>query len=122
MNTAKDIFETAYLETIYVLIAPNAIFNLKIGWFHAGFDTWLTQNHITTWVKMTAANPYSMELSVAENSQRNELLRHELNALGYKVLYGSEGRPPTGQMAAPRTWFFRSQHCAKEGANTGTKI
>jgi hypothetical protein len=105
MNSAKDIFETAYLETIYVLTAPDAIFELKIGEFHADFDAWLSQKSITTWVKMTAANPYSRELSVEENNERNHLLRNDLIALGYHTLYGSEGKPPHSEWQ-PEPGFF----------------
>ncbi len=105
MNSAKERFEAAYLETIYVLTAPDAIFELKIGEFHADFDVWLNQKKITTWVKMTAANPYSRELSLAENDERNDLLRNNLIAWGYHTLYGSEGKPPHGEWQ-PEPGFF----------------
>lgn len=105
MNSAKDHFETAYLETIYVLTASDVIFELKIGEFYVAFNNWLTKHNIKTWVKMTAANPYSRELTTEENVERNHLLRNDLATLGYYTLYGSEGRPPHGEWQ-PEPGFF----------------
>lgn len=106
MNSVKDSFEKAYLETIYVLIAPDATLELKIGEFHPSFDFWLTKHNIKTWVKMTAANPYSRELSKEENDERNSLLRNDLASLGYHNLHGSEGRPPNGEWQEEPGFFI----------------
>ncbi len=89
----KAQFKQAYLDTTYVLKTDAIQFNLKINVFHPDFNNWLKANNINTWVKMTAANPYSQMRSKSENEYRNAHLETALRQLKYTDLYFSEGRP-----------------------------
>lgn len=100
----KHQFEQAYLQTTYVLKTNSYQFDLKIGRYHPAFNEWLTTHSIKTWVKMTAANPYSQALLAEENEVRNQQLNTDLFALGY-ITYPSEGRPENDDWQ-PELGFF----------------
>jgi len=88
----KEKLNALYIKTTYTVHTKKIIFNIRIGETNTEFQIWLAKNNIQTWAMITAANPYSIELSEEENKERNA--KFELQLQKEKIDYcRSEGRP-----------------------------
>lgn len=67
---------------------------LKVGVIHTGINDLLKRLNVSSWCFITAWNPLSIELSLQENTKRNEELFADLH--DDQVIKG-EGRDPNGK-------------------------
>ena len=99
----KDLLNS-YLHTSYT-IYPAAGENLvfKINKTNATLDLFLQQQHAIAFALLTAWNPRSQLLTVAENRRRNQLLRTDVQR--YRT-FAAAGVPAAGEDWEPETSFF----------------
>lgn len=85
----------AYLQTAYVVRAPQGVHALRIGARHPAFDAELETAGAECWAVVTAWNPGSLLRSVEENARSQAEL---LQAIGELVLSGwaAEGKADGG--------------------------
>ena len=76
----------AYHHSLYQVDEP--LWQLHIGQLHPAFDCWLATQGAQTWAFITAYNPRSELLSVAENACRQAALEQSLRAAGYRCFSG----------------------------------
>lgn len=67
----REELEVHYRKTTYTAHTEKQIFEIRIDQKNDDFRKWLKENNIQTWTMLTAANPYSTELSEEENKERN---------------------------------------------------
>ena len=63
-------------------------FDLRIGQVHEAFRDGLQQRQVTAWAILTASNPASRLLGLAENRLRQQQLQRCLSASAYSVFPG----------------------------------
>jgi hypothetical protein len=83
----QALFE-AYRRTIYYADTPIGRLALRIGECEAQLDRLLAEHGSRTWAFLTAFNPGSQPLSIAENQWRQALLDDELRAGGWTCFPG----------------------------------
>ena len=75
--------EAAFLATTYRVEAPDAHFDLRIGWSDPEFDRFLMQQGASNWGIVTACNPGAI-LTPEQNVQRHAALQARVTALGWQ--------------------------------------
>lgn len=88
----------AYCQTHYSVMAPVP-FTLLIGQINMQLLALFAQQGVSSAAFITAFNPFSHELSPAENLSRQETLESEIDRRGL-VFFRGEGRHPTGNWPA----------------------
>ena len=81
MSRIDEVTLRAYRETDYRVEAERP-FVLRVGAFSPELATLYRQHAVTASAFITACNPHSRTLEVAENAQRQGRLAAELDALG----------------------------------------
>jgi hypothetical protein len=94
----------AYLRTSYWVDAPSGMTLIRIGQSCPQIDELLEAVAAHTWAFITAWNPLSRELSMAENAVRHTALEDRLASLGLATLPGF-GESPDGEWPAERSVF-----------------
>jgi len=74
----KEELDTLYIQTTYTVHTEEKVFDIRINQINLDFQTWLKTNNIQAWAMITAANPYSTNLSEEENKKRNANFELEL--------------------------------------------
>lgn len=83
---------SAYRATCYrILLEPTPI-DLRIGEANAAFDAWLAGIGAATAVFLTAWNPRSQRLPLADNRQRQQALLGDLQQRGHRY-WPAQGLP-----------------------------
>ena len=78
----------AYLATKYCALTPDGEFIIQINKTPPELDRLLEANDVEEWAFITAWNPHSEELCLAENTARHEQLKQKLEKLGYVAFEG----------------------------------
>ncbi|MGD8476217.1 MAG: DUF3293 domain-containing protein [Burkholderiales bacterium] len=94
MTVAKAL-QAAYLKTVYRVLGAAEPIDIRIGRCSPGLDRLLSQNGVTQWAFLTAANPRSQPLPDAENAQRNADMKRVLHEQGWYTL-DAVGLPDDG--------------------------
>jgi Protein of unknown function (DUF3293) len=85
----------AYLQTAYVVRAPQGVHALRIGATHPAFDAEVEAAGARSWAVVTAWNPGSLPRTAEENVlAQGELLR--VTALLGLVVWAAEGKADGG--------------------------
>jgi hypothetical protein len=91
----------AYMETDYVLDIDDEECVVRVqGEVPERLAKYLESNKAESWTIISAYNPYSLELSTAENQRRHGLLQELLTGLQYKC-YPAVGRSAAGDWEEP---------------------
>lgn len=86
----REDLAAAYRKTSYVVDAPVvAAFAIRIGEACPPLDELMERTGTTAWAFVTACNPRSKPLAVAENATRMERLREVIERGGYAFLPGA---------------------------------
>ena len=80
--------EAAFLATTYRVVAPELVFDLRIGEPDPAFAAFLQQRGVANWGIMTACNPGGRQ-TLTENAQRHAALQARLDTLGLHYLSAS---------------------------------
>lgn len=83
---------SAYEATTFAATIHGARMEIRIGARHPELDQLCTARGIAEWAFVTACNPGSQLLPVAENSRRLALLREDVRALELALFEGN-GEP-----------------------------
>ncbi len=81
-------FETAYLQTNYVVQNEERQIIIRIGEYNLALDELLKLNKAESWAFITAYNPYSNSLPVEENENRQAKLLTRLKESNFRFLNG----------------------------------
>ena len=79
----------AYLTTQYCASTPQGEITIQINKPHPELDLLLEAHEVEEWAFITASNPFSEELSPAENTDRHEQLVQKVKELGYVAFEGA---------------------------------
>jgi hypothetical protein len=85
----------AYLQTAYVVRAPQGVHALRIGSLHAAFDAELEAAGVRCWAVLTAWNPGSRLRPAEENAAPQRALLQAISELGL-VAWAAEGKADGG--------------------------
>lgn len=85
----------SYRNALYRVFEPNE-FVIRIGLLSPETDALVHNLPQRSWTIITAWNPQSTPLSLAENLSRQDLLRNDLQALGFSIL-AARGEDPRGE-------------------------
>lgn len=85
----------AYLETAYVVRAPQGVHALRIGALHPAFDAELGAAGAQCWAVVTAWNPGSLPRSAEENALAQDELLQAVALLGLRG-WAAEGKADGG--------------------------
>jgi Protein of unknown function (DUF3293) len=85
----------AYLQTAYVVRAPQGVHALRIGARHPAFDAELDAVGAGCWAVVTAWNPGSLLRSAEENARTQADLLHAIGELGLSG-WAAEGKADGG--------------------------
>ncbi len=85
----------AYLQTAYVVRAPQGVHALRIGTRHPAFDAELSAAGASCWAFLTAWNPGSLPRSVQQNALAQAELLHVVEELGL-ASWPAEGKADAG--------------------------
>lgn len=88
--------DRAYQEAIYEVDCDGQIIVLGIGKHNKQLARLLRDRNCTNWALITAYNPYSQCLSVAENQQRHQKLLDDIQSRQLSIL-PAMGKDPTGE-------------------------
>jgi hypothetical protein len=91
---SKELWQ-AYLETEFKVFADNP-FKLKVGQYSDELNTIIEKSKYSSAAFITAYNPYSKQLSDAENVARQEQLKIEIAKRGLIAIEGI-GQHPSNQ-------------------------
>ncbi len=80
--------EHAYRSTAYTVNRPEGAFVIRIGEPSSEVNALLGEFSESHWAYVTASNPGSERLSIAENRERNRQLRDWLQAQRYRFFPG----------------------------------
>ncbi len=84
-----DELRAAYCNTTYLVhLAEVGPASIRIGQSSSELDRWLAGSNANAWAFITACNPRSAPLSVAENEQRTQQLKSDLEQLALKFAAG----------------------------------
>lgn len=93
----------AYKTTTYTVAELGL--NIKIEVQNKPLKRFLAQQTVKTWAFITAWNPESQELSLAENRSRNQTLQQQLNSKGFSTFEGL-GVPDKGDWTPEESLFI----------------
>ena len=79
----------SYRATTYVASTPAGELRLRVGEVDARFDKLLEETGVACWAFVSAANPRSVRLDDAENTERHVTLRAAVRAAGWRCFEGS---------------------------------
>jgi len=98
--------ERAYRTTAYRVRLPGVARDLVLrpGARNRKLDLWLRVAGVDRWGLITAHNPGSRRLGAAQNRRRQQALREELAAAGYRTCAG-ENRAAAGDWPVEPTFF-----------------
>jgi hypothetical protein len=85
-NTQLKELERIYLETNYIVQDGESQFVFRIG--ETNIDELLNRYDATSWAFITAYNPFSMQLSIAENATRQSELIELVKSKNLRFLEG----------------------------------
>ncbi len=85
----------AYLQTAYMVRAPQGVHALRIGASHPAFDVEVTSAGARCWAFMTAWNPGSLPRSAEQNALAQAELLRSLEALAF-LSWPAEGKADGG--------------------------
>jgi Protein of unknown function (DUF3293) len=85
-NTEPNQFEEIYLETNYIVQDGESQFVFRIG--ETNVDELLNRYEATSWAFITAHNPYSRQLSIAENETRQSELTDLVKSKNLRFVEG----------------------------------
>jgi len=85
----------AYLQTAYMVRAPQGVHALRIGALHPAFDALVSSAGASTWAFITAWNPGSLPRSAEQNALAQAGLAEVVGGLGL-VSWPAEGRADGG--------------------------
>jgi hypothetical protein len=85
----------AYLQTAYLVRAPQGVHALRIGALHPAFDAEVAATGARAWAFLTAWNPGSLPRSGEENARAQAELVKVLGELGL-VAWPAEGKADGG--------------------------
>ena len=91
---SKELWQ-AYLETDFKVFAVNP-FTLKVGQYSEDLNSIIKKSKYSSAAFITAYNPYSQQLSDAENVARQEQLKIEIAKRGLTTIEGV-GQHPSNQ-------------------------
>jgi hypothetical protein len=91
---SKELWQ-AYLETDFKVFAENP-FTLKVGQYSEELNSIIKKSKYSSAAFLTAYNPYSQQLSNAENVARQEQLKIEITKRGLTTIEGI-GQHPSNQ-------------------------
>lgn len=103
----NNFLHEAYLATSYHVQYEAGTFKLTLDAIHPEFNAWCHAQHIDRWAFITAYNPLSEALSVAENASRNGQLQALLEAEGFVFQHG-QGVPATNDWLPEDSFFIRN--------------
>ena len=86
----------AYRRTSYTAVTPLGTLVLRIGEHHQAMDALLSAHQAKDWAYLTAWNPGSHPLSLADNQQRQATLEQALRHRAYSI-YPGFGQPDPEQ-------------------------
>lgn len=101
----NDRWKKVYTNTTYRVFDPSL--DIRIGVDNKALGEFLSQIGHTHWAFLTAYNPYSQEMSLFQNSKRNEVLLSDLNQ--YRVFKG-EGRGNEGRWQPEKSFLAVGIH------------
>jgi hypothetical protein len=84
-----------YLQTAYVVWAPQGVHALRIGARHPAFDAELTAVGATSWAFITAWNPGSIPREAEQNTRAQGELVRVIAQLGFQA-WPAEGKADSG--------------------------
>lgn len=79
----------AYHATTYHVQLPGGDISFRANEPAPKINAFTADQGATTWIFITAYNPYSQQLSLEENEQRQVLLKNLLVTLGYRFYEGA---------------------------------
>jgi hypothetical protein len=85
----------AYLQTAYVVRAPQGVHALRIGAHHPAFDAEVVTAGARCWALVTAWNPGSLPRTADENTAAQASLAQVIADLGLKA-WAAEGKADGG--------------------------
>jgi hypothetical protein len=85
----------AYLQTAYLVRAPQGVHALRIGAHHPAFDAELAAAGARCWAVVTAWNPGSLPRPAGENAAAQAALAQAIADLGLDV-WAAEGKADGG--------------------------
>ena len=91
---SKELWQ-AYLETDFKVFAENS-FTMKVGQYSSELNSIIKKSKYSSAAFITAYNPYSQQLSDAENVARQEQLKIEIAKRGLTTIEGV-GQHPSNQ-------------------------
>ena len=91
---SKELWQ-AYLETDFKVFAENS-FTMKVGQYSSELNSIIKKSKYSSAAFITAYNPYSQQLSDAENVARQEQLKIEIAKRGLTTIEGI-GQHPSNQ-------------------------
>ncbi|MEM9946551.1 MAG: DUF3293 domain-containing protein [Cyanobacteria bacterium P01_D01_bin.36] len=86
----------AYQETLYEVKIEFESVTIRVGNRDRTLNRLVQHHHKTTWAFITAHNPYSQQLSAAENTKNNLSLQQALHSLCLPT-FEAVGRDPQGE-------------------------
>jgi hypothetical protein len=84
-----------YLQTAYVVRAPQGVHALRIGALHPAFDAELTTAGASCWAFVTGWNPGSRQVDAAQNARAQAELVRVVAGLGLQA-WPAEGKADGG--------------------------
>ena len=103
MNQISQELLKAYKATTYSV--PELELNIKVDEHNKLPERFLAGQNAKTWAFITAWNPHSRELSLAENQTRNQHLLAQLKRQGFST-YEGIGIPDDGDWAPEESFFI----------------
>ena len=79
----------AYHATSYRVQLPNDEVVFRANQPAPELNAFAAEQGTTSWIYITACNPYSQQLSMEKNEQRQALLKNLLTILGYQFYEGA---------------------------------
>ncbi|MEO1621210.1 MAG: DUF3293 domain-containing protein [Cyanobacteria bacterium J06632_3] len=96
--------DVAYQQTLYEIFVESQVISLRVNCPNSALDNLLQQYQHSCWAFVTAYNPYSQQLSVAENESNHAALEAEVKRL--ELLYfPAVGRDPAGAWPSEASVF-----------------
>ncbi len=103
--------EAAFLATTYRVVAPEAVFDLRIGEHDPAFEAFLQQRGVACWGIVTACNPGGV-LTLDDNAQRHAALLARLDGLGWRHF-------PASNHADSGEWPVEPGFCVLDASEQG---
>ena len=97
--------ELAYQQTLYEVLAHERTITVRVDIRNVELDYLLQRHQRTDWTIVTAYNPYSQQLSAAENELRNMALTAVVEQSSFPYLKAI-GRDPSGEWTPESSLFI----------------